>query len=1047
MSVSQPHAGVREPDISQLINTGVVYELVAFADSNSNTVRAKCWTVSEQGAYALLFDTTVATEADPSVQLECVHAVHVQDRYFVVTWLGTDRGGGGCELRGAWLDVQDLDSGATWTTITPISIDDSGLYDAKQIEGLAAGSSQYMLAYAISTSQCTVRRVNSIAFTGNVWNESLDTDHAPNILGVHGDGTITSTDPGIGGACIVYQRNGDDPGLLVCHTMNMHDGGDAADLVIFTPPTDGAQFANVGIARVTDEHTNSEDPRVAVIAEYDDVSLGAVPTEARYAHAVIGIEVQITTTPAVIGNRHRTYNVTMLSKPYAYKDAHDDYSVYCALGYKTHINDSLTTGNNWAQNVGFICDMGFQHWGATAHTVRPRPVANYNELVDSRISGASPADGAYDWVSDGVVQARRANHLSNWIPGHPYLVNTRKSRTTVWPFWNRMQGVPSSTGEGLEPLGSTFKAVTHVLEDPWTVDRDHTDFGEPDANFHGCNHTSLYDNDSTQDALIIAGGTPMIYDGQQLVELGFPWVPEIIDLAASGGGGLTPSSTYIYLGVWEWTDNAGQVHRSGYGFPHTIELGALESAVTLTVRTLTIGNREATWLYPHAQSVVLAIYRTRADDSNFLRLFAVPGSTSSPTNIPVNDPTTWAITVIDDQSDSSFIGGPDFPFAGNSQSELAPEQPPASHVVAVWKNRVWLATDSHLWYSKEIRPSSATGKIAPEFSSGLRFELANVRGPVTGLQPLNDFLVIFTRDGVYSLQGEGADDLGQNSQLILNVVQEGTGCIEPRSITPTPAGTVFQAYKGMYMLPGDGQVDFQRVGAPIEDLIREGGNVRSGTHLEDRHVAAFVANGDVTDEPRVLKWDYLVGQWSTAEILPPNATAWLSSTAGGCSWRGNERDLSHVVLCQGDLLIERGRDDATPFMETNSAGSDRPVRMDIETGWISMAQIAGVVRLYELGIQLADSTNAVHAELDVDVNGSYSTSSPEGRHWGDIDTTAAPNYCRFCPATQKLSSFRLRVYEPTMTEAADVKFLGVTARVGIKRGLRRVGDAQIGRVP
>lgn len=1047
MAVSQPNATIKEPDISQLVNNGVVYELAVHADEERNAIRAICHTVSEQGAYSLLFDHIVEASADPDVEYECPHAVHVQDRYFVVTWLGTERTVGS-DLMGAWLDVEDLDATQTWTAITPITISDQGLYDVKQIHGLA-GTSEYMLAYSIG-SEIVVRRVNSIAFTGNVWNETLTTDHDPNILGVFGDGTITGA--GDGGACVVYQKSvAAVPGYLVAHSLNMTDGGDAADVTIFSPdPTDGAQFANVGICRVTDANAASADPRVAVVAEYMDLSLTGPAGEARYAHAVVGVEVGIDTSPAKIGNDHSTYNLTMLSKPYAYRDAGGDYSVYCGLGYKTHIAEGAgDPGANWAQSVGFICDTGFQHWGAAANTVRPRPVANYNELVDARVAGASPADGSYDWAGTGlIVQARRANHLSNWIPGHPYLVNTRKSRTVVWPFWNRLQVVPNSGGEGFEPLGLTFKAITHVLEDPWTVDRDVGDFGEPTTNFHGCNHTSLYDNDATRDALVIAGGTPMSYDGQQIVELGFPWVPEIIDVAATAGGAMTASSTYLYVAVWEWTDSAGQLHRSGNGFPHSVDLGVGEGSTTLTIRTLTIGNREASWLYPNTQDVVLAIYRTRANSNTYLRLFSVPGSASAPANTPLNDPTTWMIQVVDDQADSSIVGGPDFRFAGATMDELPPEQPPASHVCAVWKNRVWLATGSHLWYSKEILPSPATGKIAPEFSSALRYDLSVVRGPVTGLQPLDDFLVVFSRDGVYSLQGDGADNLGQNATLILNVVQEGTGCIEPRSITPTPAGLVFQSYKGMYALPSDGAVDFQRLGGPIEDLVREAGNVRSGTHLEDRHVAAFVCNGDVDDEPRVLKWDYLIGQWSTAEIEPPNTTQWLSSTAGGCSWRGNERDLSHVVLCQGSLLIERGKDDATPFMETTDAGSLRPVRLDIETGWISLAQIAGVMRLYEIGTQLADSTNAVNVELDVDVDGDYSTASPEFRFWGVTDSEAAPNYLRYRPTTQKLSSFRLRVYEPSgMTEAADVKFLGATARVGIKRGVKRVGDAQIGRIP
>lgn len=63
----------------------------------------------------------------------------------------------------------------------------------------------------------------------------------------------------------------------------------------------------------------------------------------------------------------------------------------------------------------------------------------------------------------------------------------------------------------------------------------------------------------------VGGGTPLSYDGQRLVELGFYSYPAMgfpaVNNTATTGGSLR-AGVYFYRFTWEWTDAQGMLHRS-----------------------------------------------------------------------------------------------------------------------------------------------------------------------------------------------------------------------------------------------------------------------------------------------------------------------------------------------------------------------------------------------------------------------------------------------------------------------------------------------------
>lgn len=1055
MTIEQPGRGVVDPCITQLDAGGVTYRLIAC--SNGPQIRARCYSIHDQGQPSLLFDKAVATGAAGHL-FDSVRCVHVADQYLVILWLDRDVIGGTYELDGAWLDVLNTDAVSTFTGMSAITIDDAGLYDAKQIEG--ASPSQYMIAYATSTTAVQVRRVTGSIITASAWSTSVTTNHADRVLGVHGDVIAPAND---GGVCIVYQGTGDAANDLVADVLDYSDG---TALGTFTVVADAAghtaEYAAVGIARTT--AAGSTNARVAVIAEYQNDALDPLPlNEEFFAHFIVCREASISSFAGASGNVQRTPNLNMMSKPYSYADAEGDFHVYCGLGYKT-VRDYA----DWQEYAAFICDMGYQHWDETTNTIRPRPVANYPSAnIDTAPHGSCLESGSR--LNSAIDVGRRMNHLSNWVPGPNKLCDIRKSRTVVWPGWSRIApelGVlvegsdPVTYVDRIEPTGASVEEIIYYLEDPWTVNRDVYDHAQPSDNFHGSNPLSLYNTCEVQGATLVSGGAPCLYDGIAIVELGFPWVPEIVTVVDDATETTLGAGEYRYVAVYEWTDTQGQLHRSGHGAPFTYEAPGGEGA-TVVVRTMTIGTKEAAWLYPNAASIMIVVYRTNTTEADvFRRIHSTNVAGFTPADMPTNDPTVWAIEISDALNElaallaapSSYIDG------GSGASELPPDCPPAAHLVANWKNYAWLMSSEakELWPSKENLATGITGVIAPEFSRFRKYLLDVVKGDVTALQPMDDALIVFSRDGIYSLTGDPPDNLGANSSLSLQVLHEQTGCIEPRSIALCPMGIVFQSYKGMYLLDKGGALDHESSGAQIvieigtSEAIGLTGNVRGAAHLPDRHVIALTGNDDVTDSPVVIKWEYYLRQFSKDVLEPPNSVAWLSSSASSCVWMGNERDASHVVLCQGGLLREKGRDEADPYTDVTDAGVETVVRVDLLTGWIHFAGIAGHVRTWEIGVTIADQATdgAIDIQINTDRYGTYPTGSPEAHHFGGDDQATLPSYMPVKPTVQRMSAFRLRFFELDEPENEHaLTITGFSALVGVERGLRKVNSATRGVVP
>jgi hypothetical protein len=547
--------------------------------------------------------------------------------------------------------------------------------------------------------------------------------------------------------------------------------------------------------------------------------------------------------------------------------------------------------------------------------------------------------------------------------------------------------------------------------------------------------------------LFLSGGTPQTYDGSRFVDAGFPWRPEIVDAredAVASGPGV---GVYQYAVVLEWRDNRGQTHRSEPSAPVFVTSLA-GRAINLSVRCCNLSAKDNPSLGAVAASPVkLDIYRTVSGSAVFYPLFrGNDGLTTDLVDIPVNVPGHLTVTHQDGATDATISSSVPLSFTqvSGDWSPIPGETIPALGAVASWQNHVVGVSSEEtkrLWISKEILPEPRGEQYTvPEFAAALTFRIDAVRGSVVAMQEMDSALVLFTRDAIYSLHGSPADATGHGSTLQVQLLQRDTGCVEPRSIAPAPDGIYFQSRRGLYKLTRQNSLEY--VGADVEDEIRAGGNIRAVTVHEDSHQVRVLCNGGPSDSPRVLVYDWLFKMWAVWPLPRASSASGLSSAVDAVVWRGHAGEHAHVVLQSAGVLVQKPTTSASRYADESSLSPTISIPIDVRTGWIHLAGLAGFKRVQRLGLHFAKAAaSGLTIVLEYDTDG---TQTDGANLQTVVVSSPAPAYYEVHCQTQKCTSIRVRIFESATTPTGDqltestLNLTAITLVVARKPGLARV---------
>lgn len=503
---------------------------------------------------------------------------------------------------------------------------------------------------------------------------------------------------------------------------------------------------------------------------------------------------------------------------------------------------------------------------------------------------------------------------------------------------------------------------------------------------------------STQigDGVLVTGGALRLIDGW-CTENGWPFYPEHIGLEDGGdAGGALVDGDYYYMGIYEWVDRLGQLHRSAPSPPVKITMsgGTNAQVVDITVPIMPyISGRKIS-------SARLVLYRGLLNSSAaFYRLTTLNLADYASWDIPVlTFSDTYSDTDIEDNEQPYTTWG-----ASGSGGVVEAICPGTSNIIWSSGDRVFVVQDEDkksVWYSK-IKSDG----LAVEFSDLYQIRFDDFGDIVAGID-MDGKQIVFSSDGICVFAGAGPNDTGIGSFSQVETVASDIGCSNPASVVLTGRGVVFQSAKGIYLLNRSMQVEY--IGAPVEAY-----------NGSDALCATVVPNANEVrigmSDGTLLVWDYYVNAWTRDTERAPTSS---------CLHGGN-----YAYVCVG--IAEES---STSYTKTHGT-SVYEYEMSIVTPWIKISAMQGYQRcwwVYVLGTY--KSPHQLEVKLAYDYDSTYTDTQT-------FDFTAAPTdgivQARVMPSQQACESIKACV---TIKKLADVALdegatlNAIDFHIGAKRG-------------
>lgn len=520
--------------------------------------------------------------------------------------------------------------------------------------------------------------------------------------------------------------------------------------------------------------------------------------------------------------------------------------------------------------------------------------------------------------------------------------------------------------------------------------------------------TSCYSNAELANGLHICAGVLKYYDGATVTEHGFSIFPEVLTNPsnATTGGGLTDGSRG-YKAVYRWTDNNGRDHRSAPTLqPLEITLTGGTSTQTSTVRvpTLRITDKE---------SVVLELYRTEDAGTTYYKV--------TDDLAPVlNNKAVDYIDIVDTLADTALLSKEPLYTTGDVLENLPA---PAAFQVCVYNGeRLAIVGEqaNRVYFSKTI-----TEEGPVEFTDVIYRDVDPIGGPITAIINTASKLIIFEEDATFFVAGEGPLNTGVDDTMSKSeTVATDIGCVNPDSLALTPDGLLFKSRKGLWFLGGN--LSMQYTGAPVEAY--NGDTVTAASIVGDLNQVRFLLS-----DSRALVYNYNLNRWATFE---------------------NHGGLSSVVIGNQYYYI---REDGAIYKENRNKFADNssPIKMRIETGWLSAGDLQGYQRIYHALILASfKSAHKLRVKVAYDFVDAYvddcivdpTLIMDTGTYGGDDFYGATSPYggdgslyqIRVDFQRQKCQAIKLLIEDAQAEASEGLTISGITFRVGMKEGTNKV---------
>lgn len=414
--------------------------------------------------------------------------------------------------------------------------------------------------------------------------------------------------------------------------------------------------------------------------------------------------------------------------------------------------------------------------------------------------------------------------------------------------------------------------------------------------------------------LLYVGGLLQSYDGVQVVEQNFNVYPEDVSYTVVPSGGALSIGQYKYQIVYAWNDKFGQTQYSTPSPAIIVTVTIKQSAVIWNLPTLRLTAKK---------NVIIQLYRTVVNGD-------VPQLVTS-NLIPLqNNTQVDTVQYVDAIADGEITNNSPIYTTGGFLPNSAP---PSCSMITLYNNRViigGLEDPNLLWYSKNKVDNSNANTIPVEFSAINTIAVNQLGGPITGLGLMDGNLIIFKKNAIFIMNGDGTNDQGGGSPFPdPQLISQSVGCENPSSIILTTTGIMFQSpNKGIWMLP-------RSLGEPV--YIGAGVDAEAKTYKISSSNLDPNSNSVIftTYEGPAMIYDYFISQWST----------WTNHKAVD----GVIFDGSFTFIKNNGSVYHQNKNN---YYDGYVAGRQIPYSMEMTTPWLSLASNLGyqaIFRFFILG--------------------------------------------------------------------------------------------------
>lgn len=460
----------------------------------------------------------------------------------------------------------------------------------------------------------------------------------------------------------------------------------------------------------------------------------------------------------------------------------------------------------------------------------------------------------------------------------------------------------------------------------------------------------------TGESSSFSGGVCWEYDGIAPSEMSMVDAPSVFAVDSGGGSGVD-IGVHSYVSVYEFRNNNGDVVYSRVSRPSTVTLGSAHN-VTVTVLGLGVGSRtRSTGFY---NSYTVSTYRTTAGGTVYYRVSSL------------NYQGTVGFT--DSTSDAALVALPQlFRQPGTVGTPLDRCNPLSGSSLCKHKDRVYYSRGNSVYYSSFALDGEGTW-----FSPSFTFAVPDGTGPVTGLASMDGILIVFKRNAVLLVDGDGPPENGGSGTEFSTPrrIMTEYGCIDPRSIVPTPNGIMYRSMRGIELLNRSLQVQWvgDRVDSTVQSYPYTGGacydrmgskvyvSVGTGVELDGRL--------EYDSDGIVLCYDTSGDVWTKFKVTTPGGygkaiqdVCYASSTPSG-TYFGTETVFAAEPSGRSYYLSEsQHTDNSTDF-----------VPWTLETGWIRGTSMQDRIQVTSLFIAAKRHTNHnIAVSFSKDYSDSYTT--------------------------------------------------------------------------